>query len=282
MRVIPDQNNHADGRTPLPPSPPASSSRWTRAWQAMVGLGFHLLYHQLAWTYDTVSWLVSLGQWRAWQTTVLEEVRGAAVLELGHGPGHMLARLAAAGYRVSGIDPSPQMGALAARRLRRAGLTTCLVRSTAQQLPFASGQFDTVFATFPTSYILDPCTLAAVQRVLAANGRFLIVPEARLTGNGPIVRALEFLYRLTGQRPPADEASDPAWTTSRRAFYASRLAAAGFSSSFQEVHLDRSVVLLILAQKQHGARQSGEPDEAPVPRKQDFSSDPGPRPEAFA
>ena len=81
-----------------------------RAWVRLVALGFHLLYHELAWTYDMVSWLVSFGAWRKWQQSALPYVRGPAVLELGHGPGHILVQLAGAGYTVVGLDRSHANG----------------------------------------------------------------------------------------------------------------------------------------------------------------------------
>src|SRR5581483_5728728 len=39
-------------------------------------LAFHLLYHQLAWAYDTVAWLVSGGAWRAWARATLPYLDG--------------------------------------------------------------------------------------------------------------------------------------------------------------------------------------------------------------
>jgi ubiquinone/menaquinone biosynthesis C-methylase UbiE len=81
----------------------------------LIKLGFHLLYHQFAFTYDAVAWLVSLGQWQAWGRTALKWVRGPRVLELGHGPGHLLIALARSGRQPIGIDLSPQMIRLAQR-----------------------------------------------------------------------------------------------------------------------------------------------------------------------
>ena len=70
-------------------------------WQKLVSFGFRLLYNELAWTYDLVSWVVSLGHWRKWQTAVLDYVQGPAVLEIAHGPGHMLPLLHERGFAVS-------------------------------------------------------------------------------------------------------------------------------------------------------------------------------------
>ena len=63
-----------------------------RAWWALVTFGFRLLYNEMAFTYDWVSWIVSLGQWRAWQRSALEHITappGTRVLELAHGTGNM-------------------------------------------------------------------------------------------------------------------------------------------------------------------------------------------------
>ena len=73
----------------------------------VIKFGFHLLYHELAFTYDAVAWLVSLGQWQAWGRTALDRVRGPRVLEIGHGPGHLLIALARSGRQPIGIDLSP-------------------------------------------------------------------------------------------------------------------------------------------------------------------------------
>src|SRR5512139_2655394 len=89
----------------------------------LVRFGFHLLYYELAFTYDAVAWLVSLGQWQAWGRTVLKRVRGPRVLEIGHGPGHLLIALARSGHlQPVGIDLSPQMIRLARRNIRQAGV----------------------------------------------------------------------------------------------------------------------------------------------------------------
>src|SRR5512136_2482347 len=162
--------------------------------------GFHLLYHELAFTYDAVAWLVSLGQWQAWGRTALERVRGPRVLEIGHGPGHLLIALARSGRRPIGIDLSPQMIRIAQRNIRQAGVKVPQVQCRAQALPFRSGEFDSVVATFPSDYIADLATLREVQRVTNDRGRLIVVFGAQLIGREPNKRLIEWLYRITGQR----------------------------------------------------------------------------------
>jgi ubiquinone/menaquinone biosynthesis C-methylase UbiE len=206
-----------------------------------------LLYNELAWSYDIVSWLVSFGQWRDWQRAGLPYLSGSDLLELAHGPGHMLLTLRQAGYRVVGFDLSPAMGRLARRRLSRADLAVPLVRGRAEALPFAPAAFDSILATFPAPFIAAPQTIVAMHRVLRPGGRLVIVPEARLTGRSLLVRLVEWLYAITGQRqgPAATvEQLPPLWQR-----FAQSFAAGGFQLRFEQVILARSVVTIVVAER---------------------------------
>ncbi|MDX1413096.1 MAG: methyltransferase domain-containing protein [Candidatus Promineifilaceae bacterium] len=212
---------------------------------------FHLLYHQFAWTYDTVSWLVSLGDWRQWQMAALPEVRGLQVLELAHGPGHMLVALSKNGFQVTGIDLSPQMGRVARKRLIRSGEKVLVVRCPAQHLPFPQSSFDSVLTTFPTEFLMDPLTLRAVNRVLTTNGRFIIVPGSKLTGTRPIEKLIEWLFRITGQRGYIEDQQNVAvesqgnrWEAFTKIFHE-----CGFSMKRKDISFERSEVTMLIAEK---------------------------------
>jgi len=173
-----------------------------RLWLKLVKWGFHLLYNQFAWTYDAVSWLVSLGNWRRWQRAVIPYLAGERTLEMASGTGNLLIDLAEAGFRPCGLDLSPYMVRITRRKLRRRGLTVPLCRGRAQALPFADGVFDSVVSTFPAEFILQPTTLREVARVLRPGGRAVVIAEARLAGRGLLSRLIELLYTITGQRGP--------------------------------------------------------------------------------
>ena len=197
------------------------------------------LYNELAWTYDIVSWLISLGLWKTWVYTTLPHLRGEAVLELAHGPGHLLQALVERGLHPIGLDLSPYMGHLARRRLSRRGYTVPLVRAYAQVLPFRNACFTAVVATFPTEFILDPATLREVARVLRSEGRLVIVPWALPRGSDPLSRFLGWLYRATGQTGPPY----PRWEAG--------LKEAGFAPRVIRERIRDSEVMLIVAEKEH-------------------------------
>lgn len=173
----------------------------------LIKLGFHWLYHQLAFTYDAVAWIVSFGQWAAWRRLALQFVQPGPILELAYGTGGLFVDMLEAGGQPVGVDLSPYMAKLAANRLRRHHYPICLSRSQAQRLPFPSNHFANVIATFPTNYIFEDQTLAEVYRVLkspnsntASAGRLIIVVEGQLRGPWPLRPFIDWLYKITDQR----------------------------------------------------------------------------------
>ncbi len=211
-----------------------------RLWWGLVRLGFRLLYNELAWTYDAVSEIVSLGQWGDWQRVALRHLdapAGAPVLELAHGTGRLACALRGRGYRLVALDRSPAMGRIARRRLLRWGWRPALVRATAQALPFGAGCFAAVISTFPTEFIADPVTLAEIRRVLMPGGRLVMVLGATLTGRNAAARSLELAYRVTGQRGPG------------AAVLEAHLKEAGFAPRLLTEPLPRSVVWVCVADK---------------------------------
>lgn len=210
------------------------------AWWRLVRFGFRLLYNELAWTYDLVSWVVSLGDWRHWQRTALRCLQvapGDCVLELAHGTGNLQIDLRTAGLSSVGLDLSPAMGRLARKKLTRHRIDPLLVRAQAQHLPFPDGYFPAVVSTFPTEFLLDPATLAEVARVLAPGGRLVVVVSGLLTGGGILRVVLEWAYRITGQRGPWPEAA------------LHQFGAAGFALSRVDVPLKRSTAVVLVARK---------------------------------
>lgn len=209
-------------------------------WWQLVRFGFRLLYNEMAWTYDLVSWTVSLGHWRSWQRTSIKHLQVSPsdqVLELAHGTGNLQIDLANAGLHAVGLDLSSYMGRIARRKLSKRQLPVRLVRGSASHLPFRNGQFSAIVSTFPTEFIIMPATLKAVYRVLQPGGRFVIVPNGMLTLRGLAPRFLEWLYQVTGQRGPWP--TDPLQAFRR----------AGFDAELITEDLAGSQVWLVVATK---------------------------------
>ncbi len=159
---------------------------------------FHRLYAELAWGYDAVSWMVSLGQWQEWRRAALTYVAGERVVEIGFGTGELLWELGSQGVAVCGIELSPQMHRVAAAKIRRRSLRTpppampLQVRAAIQHLPFASGSVDTLVATFPAEYIGQARTWLELARVLKppapgedVGGRCVVVGISVYVHRGP-------------------------------------------------------------------------------------------------
>ena len=207
-----------------------------RLWKRVLAVAFRLLYNELAWTYDLVAWLVSFGEWKAWGQVSLDYLAGRRVLELGHGPGHLLAEMDARGLSPVGIDLSVSMGRLARRRLRAHGTPAPLVHARAQQLPFQDRAFDSVVAAFPTEFIVDSTALKEANRVLGVQGRLVSIPAVRFAGTSIPARLLRSLYKATGQSAPLPQSR-------------TRLRATGFKASWDWVAVRGAEVLLLVAQK---------------------------------
>jgi ubiquinone/menaquinone biosynthesis C-methylase UbiE len=172
------------------------------AWRRLIGFGFRLLYHEMAWSYDWVSQVVSGGEWRAWMRCALQVTRpqaGERVIEIAHGTGVLQADLAALGCEAFGVDFSPQMGLLARNRTNVAGFAARLVRAKAQALPVRASTFDVLICTFPSAFVLELETLREFRRVLKGDGRGVVVLHGALTRGGWWMRAMDGLFRGTGQ-----------------------------------------------------------------------------------
>jgi ubiquinone/menaquinone biosynthesis C-methylase UbiE len=147
------------------------------------------LYNELAWSYDLVSWSVSLGQWDSWRRAALKFVRGDRVLEVGFGTGELLPLLAVKAERALGLEASAAMHRITARKLQRKHIKLPQVQGRVQQLPLADGSLDSIVSTFPAGFILDPATHGEFARILRPGGR-LIVVDVRLNSENPLFRLL--------------------------------------------------------------------------------------------
>jgi len=122
---------------------------------------------------------------------VIPFIKGTRILEIGHGPGHLQRVLLSRGLDSVAIDESSSMGRLAQHNTEGSARLT---RGLAQYLPFADRSFDTIIATFPAEYFVDPLALSEVRRCLLDGGKFVVLPAAL-----PKNRFLSWLFKVTGQ-----------------------------------------------------------------------------------
>jgi ubiquinone/menaquinone biosynthesis C-methylase UbiE len=102
--------------------------------------------------------------------------------------------------RVTGIDLSPEMLALARARAIDLGRPVELKEGDAQDLPFADASFDTVVCTYALCSVPDEVrTISEMKRVLKPGGRLILLDHIRSTVK-PILwlqRAVEFVQSRT-------------------------------------------------------------------------------------
>jgi len=119
---------------------------------------------------------------------------GERVLEVGCGTGALLAQIRERypESRLSGIDPVPEMLAIARRRLPA---EIELREGWAERLPYEDGHFDLVVSCNVYHYIRQPLeALAEMRRVLRVGGRLVITDWC---DDYPACRICDWYLRLT-------------------------------------------------------------------------------------
>jgi SAM-dependent methyltransferase len=96
------------------------------------------------------------------------DLAGRRVLDIGCGTGRASEALAARGSRVWGVEPEPEMTALARERV-----STVKV-APAERLPFKDGWFDRALMWLVVHLVDRPQAFAEAARVLAPDGRLAI------------------------------------------------------------------------------------------------------------
>jgi len=128
------------------------------------------LFAPLGPSYDRVGAALSLGQDPLWRRFLVSRLPagGGHVLDVATGTGLVAAELRRRGFRVTGLDQSPGMLAVARRRF---GDRVELVEGSAEALPFPDGSFDHLTFTYLLRYVDDPRrTLAELARVVRPGG----------------------------------------------------------------------------------------------------------------
>lgn len=134
--------------------------------------------------YDPLVNLFTLGRRRKLRQATVDLARlqpGASVLEVGCGTGDvaLVARAqVGANGAVFGIDPAPEMIAVARRKAAEAGLAVDFQVGVIEALTFADHSFDVVFSSLMMHHLpaeVKQRGLAEIARVLKPGGVLLIV-----------------------------------------------------------------------------------------------------------
>ena len=128
------------------------------------------LFAPLGPSYDRVGAVLSLGQDPLWRRFLVSRLPqdGGHVLDVATGTGLVARELVRRGYRVTGLDQSPEM---LARARSRFGDGVELVEASADALPFEDASFDHLTFTYLLRYVDDPAsTLAELARVVRPGG----------------------------------------------------------------------------------------------------------------
>jgi ubiquinone/menaquinone biosynthesis C-methylase UbiE len=130
---------------------------------------------------------VQFGGGREW---LADRVRGR-VLEVAIGTGRSLPYYPTHS-RVTGVDLSPGMLAIARERAVAEGRAVELLEGDAERLPVDDASFDTVLCALSLCSIPDPATaLAEMRRALVPGGRLLLLDHVASTW--PPIRAAQWL-----------------------------------------------------------------------------------------
>jgi len=159
-------------------------------------------------------------------TPLLDAVHASAdtrLLDIATGPGVVAARAARRGARVTGIDISPQMVALAAR----ISPDCTFLEADVASLPFEPSSFDAVVCAFGIGHF-PSATLAMREcgRVLAPGGRLAVAWWDRPERNRLQGVMLEAIQEVGARPPPHLPAGPPLFQYSDDAALAELLGAA--------------------------------------------------------
>ncbi len=138
------------------------------------------------WKSSAEAWITDQGELGDWSRrvvldpaleTLLPDVSGMNVLDLGCGEGRYSRVLTAKGARVTGVDPVPQFIALARQR----DPDSIYIEAQAEELPLETGAFDLVLSYLSIVDIADiDAASREICRVINPNGKLIIVNISNL------------------------------------------------------------------------------------------------------
>lgn len=141
--------------------------------------------------YDLAVHITTLGQARRLRKITIDQALikpGDSVLDVGCGTGEvtLLAKAPAKHGPVYGIDPAPEMIAVARKKAARKGIEIDFRVGVIEALPFPDASIDVVTSSLMMHHLPETLKLrglAEVYRVLKPGGRLLVADFLRPTGS---------------------------------------------------------------------------------------------------
>lgn len=145
--------------------------------------GIRKLFNKIAPDYDRLNHILSLNIDKGWRKKAVKKIVDTGtplkILDVACGTGDFtiaIARKAAPGSRISGIDISEGMLEIGKEKVKRAGIDATMSVGDCEALPYCDNEFDRISVGFGVRNFeqLELC-LAEMYRVLAKNGKLVIV-----------------------------------------------------------------------------------------------------------
>lgn len=154
------------------------------------------LFATIADRYDLITVLLSFGRDRRWKQRLVQlsgASRDSVALDVACGTGDIAFELATSGARVVGMDITPRMLQLAARKPEAPSSSVAFVAGDMMRLPFAASRFDVVTTGYGIRNVplIEPA-LREILRVLKPGGVFLSLDFNRPANR--LVRAIYLAY----------------------------------------------------------------------------------------
>ncbi len=215
-------------------------------------------YSRWAKSYDT-TWNTLIATEELYSLGLLDGLDGEAALDVGAGTGRLALKLARRGWKVTAIDPSPEMLAVARQAAAREGLPVeCTLAAIEDGLPVEAGAFDLVVCALALCHVPDLReAIGEFHRALAPGGHLLVTdvhPDFVAAGMPTQFRENDVTYVLRNEPHTRDDYVRAIAAAGLRPSTVldvpGREVPGGFASEFMlENFMDVNFALIVLAKK---------------------------------
>ena len=166
-------------------------------------------YSRWAKSYDA-TWNTLIATEELYSLGLLDGLDGEAALDVGAGTGRFALKLARRGWKVTAIDPNPEMLEVAERAAAREGLPmSCMLAAIEDGLPVEAGAFDLVVCALALCHVPDlRGAIGEFHRALAPGGHLLVTdvhPDFVAAGMPTQFRENDVTYVLRNEPHTRDD-----------------------------------------------------------------------------